>query len=797
MNTEQGYGIFELLDGAVLTKDGCLTVVYELTTPEFYTLSEEDIEQYQSSFFRAFAHIKKGIVHRQDIYRRKQFSYSSELGDSFLNKAEDCYFSGREYIEHRTILAFTLPSVVGLEASYIANPLKYKDQLSKAQKEQVSIFLESVETAVSILSNQKGVSVRELAREELYHWLFTLSNGLYDDGGIRDIHFSERLHIGEKEGILFALCHENYLPDKINYPTKDTTLPKGGNGLYMSVLEELGVHLPYNHIVNQIWRFDGRKYYEDLKLRVKNFGRHREFDHEIKRKYEELENFQEEMRNDTLCRYHYNVLLLEEDSEALQRGIERTKEILRNADFNFYIPSHEGLYKLFLASIIGREALLEDGYSILIDLEASLALNAVYTAQKGDDEGIWFNDRIYQVPLKIDLWDQSKKRIPARNAIVVASTGGGKSVATLNIVQQYLEQGVKVIVVEFGKSFYQLCQLYPEKSLHIDYNGTEPLGINPFYVPDGKPDRDKIKTLVNLILVFWRNEAILKDTAQVVSLTKIVEDYYNTVRHGHSFPSFYNYVEQAGERLYEVLDIQREYFDLLSFLHNCKQFTAGGFYENVCKESTLENDILNKDFVVFELTQIKKDPFLVSVIMSILFDTIESKILSDRSVRGMLVFDEYAEAQAIKDKHSGTDIHSTVAFCYQKLRKENGAIMTVIQSPAQLPDNEYTQGIISNTQLLFVLPTNDVVYDQTIERFHLKSEAQITLMKSGKNDFSGKRPYSELYIGFIPNYATVVRLELSPEKFLAFQTDGEIWNDLQKRVSNGATLQDSIIAVKK
>lgn len=228
MNTEQAYGIFELLDGAVLTKDGCLTVVYELTTPEFYTLSEEDIEQYQSSFFRAFAHIKKGIVHRQDIYRRKQFSYSLSLGDSFLNEADTRYFSGREYIEHRTILAFTLPSVVGLEASYIANPLKYKDQLSKSQKEQVSIFLESVETAVSILSNQKGVSVRELAREELYHWLFMLSNGLYDDGGIRDIHFSDRIHIGEKEGVLFALCHENYLPDKITYPIKDTTLPKGG-----------------------------------------------------------------------------------------------------------------------------------------------------------------------------------------------------------------------------------------------------------------------------------------------------------------------------------------------------------------------------------------------------------------------------------------------------------------------------------------------------------------------------------------------------------------------------------------
>ncbi|MCS3273414.1 hypothetical protein NXV08_00275 (plasmid) [Bacteroides fragilis] len=86
-----------------------------------------------------------------------------------------------------------------------------------------------------------------------------------------------------------------------------------------------------------------------------------------------------------------------------------------------------------------------------------------------------------------------------------------------------------------------------------------------------------------------------------------------------------------------------------------------------------------------------------------------AKILSDRSVRGTLVFDEYAESQAIRDTFSGADIHSTVAFCYQKLRKENGAVTTIIQSPAQLPDNEYTKGIIAYTQILYVLPANEVV----------------------------------------------------------------------------------------
>ena len=53
---------------------------------------------------------------------------------------------------------------------------------------------------------------------------------------------------------------------------------------------------------------------------------------------------------------------------------------------------------------------------------------------------------------------------------------------------------------------------------------------------------------------------------------------------------------------------------------------------------------------------------------------------------------------------TGTGIHSSVAFCYQKIRKENGAVYTIIQNPDQLPENEHTKNIIANTDMLFVLP---------------------------------------------------------------------------------------------
>ena len=95
------------------------------------------------------------------------------------------------------------------------------------------------------------------------------------------------------------------------------------------------------------------------------------------------------------------------------------------------------------------------------------------------------------------------------------------------------------------------------------------------------------------------------------------------------------------------------------------------------------------------------------------------------------------------------------------------------------------------------LPANEIVYDQTVEAFHIKNRSHVNLMKSIRNDFSGVRPYSEIFIRFMDSYATVVRLELSPEKLLAFQTDGEKWNKLQEIYKEAGSMETAIEKYKQ
>lgn len=797
LNAASAYSILGVMGHAIVSKAGCLTIAYEMEGPEPYSLDAISLDVRHRMLEQAFRHLPAGsYVHKQDVFLKAEWKPEGVYG-TFLSEADARHFTGRGLLSHRCVLAFTFSGLQSLEKAYTTNPLSYREDLTSSDREKLSAFIDGVEGAVSVISNLPQTRCAEMDTVALQEYLVAYINGFPGYAGMVDLQFGQELYWGDARMGMFAVGDENYLPDELPVSTVDDSLPMANSQLSMALMEGLGVHLPYNHIYNQVYYFPGHDQLKgQLKERVVLFGQHRRFDKEIEFQHGKMEGLYQEVvtTQAMLCRAHFNVVVWDQDAGKLETARELVRERLRIKDIKFYQPTFEGAYNLFLGSVIGRETALHPSYLFITELRAALALWNHYSIFRGDAEGVYFNDRLYQAPLRKDVWDAGKRRMPARNAMVISGSGGGKSATMQQLLVQLVEQSYELIVVEFGNSFKAVSQLYPERSRHIDYDGTTPLGINPFRVKDpSKVGIEKIRTLANLVLKYWNVKDIRQDEQQTVSVIKSLQDYYRQVPGGHSFPDFYGFIRSDYEAIIQRQDIPREYFNRESFLHVCSQFLPGGIYENICAESqTFSSGFEGKNLVVFELTRIKKDPFLVSVIMTILFETIEAKILADRSIRGMIIFDEYAEAATLSDAITADEIHPTVAFCCQKLRKENGAVVTVIQTPAQLPRNQYTDGIIGNTHLLYVLPTTETVYDSIIETFHIKNPSQIALMKSISNNFSGQKPYSEIFMRFMDNYATVVRLEFSPEKFLAFQTDGETWQQLQLLYARTGSMETAI-----
>jgi conjugal transfer ATP-binding protein TraC len=799
VNTAEIYSILGFIGGAALSKSGCITLCYYLSNPEPYTLDKNAIKFRQNEYERALKFMPPGsFFHKSDVFLKKAYDPATHMtGNTFLERAEMEHFAGRMYLEHHCVVAFTLTGLESLAPSYEKNPVLYRDNLVDKDKARLAEFMDAVEGVIIILKNLPNTGIRFLEEWELKQFIVQYVNGFPGDTGMRDVYCGPHLEIGEARAAVFAVCEENTLPDELPEAVEDDTIPKANAALFTAPLEKLGLHLRANHIINHIIWFEGHtKLKGELQARVDDFHKHRRFAKEVALAALRLEAMQKEVLESQahLCRAHISVIVWDKDVAQLEKAKDTIREIFKMRDIGFYQPTHEGLYNIFLGSVIGRENKLARSYFFMTELAIATGLLIHHSPYKDDAEGILYNDRIYQIPLRLDTWDEKKHRIPARNGLYIASTGGGKSSTCLNAVDQDIQQKTKVIAVEFGRSFWALTKLHPTVSAHIDYDNATPLGVNPFYVATREEiTSDKLKTLTVLVLKFWRQREIVEDTKQYVSLTKIIKDYYQQVQTGHSFPDFYLFIKHNITAILERQEIPPAFFDVDTFLHNCSEFMPNGVYENVCKmEGSNEDIIREKDFIVFELTKIKKDPFLVSVIMTIIFDTVENKILANRSIRGKLYLDEYAETATLKDNFSNEDVHSTVAFFFQKLRKENGGINAIIQSPAQLPDNNFTRSIIANCQLLYVLPTTETVYYDIIQAFRISNESHIQLMKSIRNDFSGERPYAEVFIRFGDLYATVVRLEFSKEKYYAFQTDGKDWQALDNLVREGFNMEEAI-----
>lgn len=790
MKSNELYSILDIVgeptgEYAIITRNGSFCVSFKLTQPECYSLSQEDIDTRNMMFKEAFKMLPDGsFVHKQDLYQKEYYSSLNEKS-SFLTDADNRHFSGRLYMRHECYLHFILTGLKSLEKSYISSPLSYRDNLHKSDEALIENFLEAVSNAESIIRNIPQTTIRGVACEELKRYILQYSSLFDDVNSVCDIHISSNIQVGDKKAKYYAICDELFLPEsKISSYSKDNSLPMANSDLYYPLLEGLGVYLPYNHIVNQVIYFEGNeKLKEKVARNIDIYGSNSSINKSIKIQYEKLDELQQQIleENEVLVRSFFSLCVYDEDENELHKADNRIKEIFNLNGFKYYIPGYDNLAKFHFGCVPGQIDSLPKEYLFLTTLPISLCMYLHCSTFKNDDEGIYVHDRMYQVPLRKDIWDARKRRVNARNGMIIAGTGGGKSAFTLNFTQQLIEQDYTCIVVEFGKSFSQLCKLYPDISLHIDYDGTTPLGINPFDLQGKELDNNELEIISGIVQRYWKHMFSKEETEKETALNRFIQDYYENVKSGHNFESFYDYVSDNYNDILTRKHIPAEYFNLESFKLNCGEFITGQRYENVSKDMKI--DFSGKKFIVFELTQIKNDRFLSNLVMSMIFTIIQKKLLSDRRKRGVLIFDEYAETAQMVDTATGTGVHSSVAFCYQKIRKENGAVYTIVQTPEQLPDDEYTKNIISNTDMLFVLPTKEVIYNSIIDKFQITRQSQISLMKSMRNNFSGKRPYSECFMRMGENYATVTRLEFSKEKFLAFQTEGEIWTELAEKNS--------------
>ncbi len=761
----------DIQDNILFANSGNVVLCYKGNLPEIYSLSEKDFEDMHGAWFQALKSLPIGtVVHKQDVYLKKSYTSEKLSNKTFLEKATSDHFKGRGYIDHKCYLFFTLTKNKALNNSKYVNPFrKVSKSIIQELDDNVQRFINAVSDSVSFINNSRKMKFVPLDSKEIQVITKEYFNG-FNEGFDTDIILDKKnVNIGENYFDALAINSELCFGESVQSSKTNDKFTSDDFVFHQGFIDGLGLTLNENHIVNQILYLDDKhKWRKLLDKKIEELNKSSNFGSQNKVVLGKIQHILDQINADDnarIIRGHLNIIFWDKNVANLSRISSKIKTEFKELDIIPYYPRGEERKNYILNSYCCFSSNFSNNDLYVTDLKHALCLFINNSNYKSDNTGIIFNDREHNIPVLKDVWDEQKKRIKARNFAIFAPTGEGKSFLANNILRQYFESGVRLVIIDLGGSYTKFAKLYPEQYTVLRYESGKNLGINPFYISDTNDlTPERLEDLsVFLFELFASDLKVTK--AQSVSVKKILRHYYNSVLENHSLDGFYNFIESNQKDLLDTLKIHPDYFNITSFLHVMSEYVGDGLYSflfEVSEDQTYK--IEDKRLIVFELDEVKDNKEILSVMLKLIKSAIQRTIWKNRAEKGIILFDEFAKQLKFEN------VLESVEFYYQAIRKQNGAIGIILQSINQLPNNSTSASILENTQVIYSL-NNEKGYEELVKRLNLSSH-DLNQLKSIKNNLSGSRKYTEMFIK-IGKESNIFRLEVPKEVYAAYLTDGQ------------------------
>ncbi|VVV02462.1 TraG family conjugative transposon ATPase [Mesonia oceanica] len=760
------------IQGNILfANNGNVVLCYKGNLPEIYSLSEKDFEDMHGAWFQALKSLPVGtVVHKQDVYLKKRYTAEQLPNRTFLEKATSDHFKGREYIDHKCYLFFTLTKNKALNNPKYVNPFrKVSKGIIQELDDNVQRFINAVSDSVSFINNSRKMKFLPLDADSIQTITKGYFNG-FNEGFDTDIILDKKnVNIGENYFDALAINSELCFGESVQSSKTNDKFTSDDFVFHQGFIDGLGLTLNENHIVNQILYLDDKhKWRKLLDKKVEELNKSSNFGSQNKVVLGKIQHILDQINADDnarIIRGHLNIIFWDREARSLDRIASKIKTEFKELDIIPYYPRGEERKNYILNSYCCFSSNFSNNDLYVTDLKHALCLFINNSNYKSDSTGIIFNDREHNIPVLKDVWDEQKKRIKARNFAIFAPTGEGKSFLANNILRQYFESGVRLVIIDLGGSYTKFAKLYPDEYTVLRYESGKNLGINPFYISDTNDlTPERLEDLsVFLFELFASDLKVTK--AQSVSVKKILRHYYHSVSENHSLDGFYNFIDSNQKDLLDTLKIHPDYFNITSFLHVMSEYVGDGLYSflfEVSEDQTYK--IEDKRLIVFELDEVKDNKEILSVMLKLIKSAIQRTIWKNRAEKGIILFDEFAKQLKFEN------VLESVEFYYQAIRKQNGAIGIILQSINQLPNNSTSASILENTQVIYSL-NNEKGYDELVKRINL-SIHDLNQLKSIKNNLSGSRKYTEMFIK-IGKESNIFRLEVPKEVYAAYLTDGK------------------------
>ncbi len=784
------------------TNNGSFVMAYKLILPEIFSLNPQQYEDTYKMWHSCIKRLPEGCyIHRVDVCTEKPFEDEILPNRSYFQKAYRRHFEKRIMLDHQAYVFFAWPKVKTLSEN-LANPFAANVKIKEAAAEQHFInedFKTAVEAEVGYLNRSKLLTALPLSEAEVNYFNFQYFN-LFDTNNSTTIDFTQsikidnqsvHLTIGDKLVGAFSIYNENQLPNEINTIVRDP-LVETKQGFQTTTGDLLGIYARKPHILSTvIFRDSKADWVKKIESKALEFERFSFMSQGFKTQAGNLYKLKDELtgeyNDEFIVRSNTTVIFWEETKKEYKETKGLFDSIFKGADVVPSYPVGKHLKNIIVVSNPYFSGSNSDLNLYPNFLSVPLTFFPMVSNYTSDDKGLFFCDR-FNIPFRQDIWDERKKYIKARNFLMLAPTGEGKSFFLQELMRQMYEAGMILVIIDLGKSFKKFAELLGDDAAYIEYKQGSAMGVNPFNRPaEELLNPEKLNGLGHFIFAHVESEHHAEEE-QLIFLRKIIKYYIETQQVNLSFAHFCFWVCDNESEIQKKFKEELQFFDFAKMKMFLSEFIGDGVYSFLYSNNEENNHISaslrNKKVVVFEIDEAKDNAKIIGILLQTIKDTIYTNIWNDKSKKGIILFEEFAKTLKIGN------VLSQVEFYYQAIRKQEGGIGIVLQSTTQIPENSTASSIFENTQITYAL-YNQRGYDIMKDRLNLKHEHSLALLNSLKNDFSGQRKYSEIFIKQ-GDRERVARLEVSREQYLAFITDGEEQNQLLKLQAQGISIYEAI-----
>jgi len=482
------------------------------------------------------------------------------------------------------------------------------------------------------------------------------------------------------------------------------------------------------------------------------------------------------------------------DPQKLNYAVQRAKNLMEEHGF----PSQEErgiLSVLFLLglplgfNLSGREISALDRHFVEKKETAACLLPVVGDVGGIGDPAMLFISRKGQIA-PFDPWAPGS---PSKNCVVIGSTGHGKSFNMNVLVYSLYGAGTMIRIIDLGYSYKKQCELMGGE--YIDFSADNPICLNPFtYLKNATEEEiqgglDSISEMALAMAFEGSKEIITKEHRALVqhavgwAWREWGEDANIDRVHQYlaTFPSYASdevdaiCAEESTETNEPVscLSDLKQNSQKLAFALN-RWTTKGAYGAWFNGKSTI--DLVSSDYIVLELERLKRVTDLLKIVsLAVLNAATASFYLADRGQKKLFLFEECGVT--LKDN---PNLKYTIEEMYRRVRKYNGAAITVFQGPFDFQDLGPAGKVIGvNSAYWFLLPAEG--YESSVEKRILDLSPDV--VETLKNVRLVRPRYGEIGLK-TPWGFGVVRTVTDGFLYYLLTTDPEEWKgveELQKR----------------